>query len=193
MKRWNLVAAAVAVAGVAWFGVDRTRASSPRPQSQARDTAGVAAPPPNARPLPRAVPPRVQPPALMRDPPDPGEVVAADTAKPDPTDQEIAQALDGALRAEAVDPAWGKAMETRVGDYLRSERATGSSLVRAECRSTLCKLEVQHTGVESAEHFVDDVSSFIPKGSNAVIQPGRDGTTTHTVVWFTRHGPAPMP
>jgi hypothetical protein len=135
----------------------------------------------------------VQPPALARDPPDPGEVVAADKERPEPTDQEIAQSLDGALRAEAVDPAWGRAMETRVDDYFRSERATGSSLVRTECRSTLCKLEVQHVGAESAGRFVDDVSAFIPQGSNAVIQPRHDGATARTVVWFTRHGPAPMP
>jgi hypothetical protein len=193
MKTWSLVAAAVAVAGIAWFGVDRSQANSPRRQNQARDTVDVAVSPHSAGPQPRAVPPRVPPPALVQNPPDPGELVAADTAKPEPTDQDIAQTLDGALRAEAVDPAWGKAMETRVGDYFRSERAIGSSLVRTECRSTLCKLEVQHMGVESAEHFVDDISSFIPQGSNAVIQPRHDGATTHTVVWFTRRGPALMP
>lgn len=193
MKRWNLVAAAAAVAGIAWFGVDRSQANSPRPQNQARATVDAAVPPPGAGPQPRAVPPRVRPPMLVQNPPDRDEVVAADIAKPEPTDQEIAQTLDGALHAEVVDPAWGKAMEMRVGDYFRSERAMGSSLVRTECRSTLCKLEVQHMGVESAEHFVDDVSSFIPQGSNAVIQPRHDGATTHTVVWFTRHGPAPMP
>lgn len=191
MKRWSLVAAAVAVAGV-WFGVDRSMANSPRPQNQARDTADVAAARPSARPQPRAAPPRVQPPALVQDHRDVGEVVAAD-ARPEPTDQDIARTLDGALRSETVDPAWVNAMEARVGDYFRSARATGSSLVREECRSTLCKLEVQHTSAESADHFVDDVSSFIPQGSNAVIQPGRDSAAMHTVVWFTRRGPAPMP
>src|SRR5262245_33342123 len=115
MKRWSFVAAAVVVAGIAWFGADRSRANSPRPQNQARGTVDIAAPPPSARPQPRAVPPRVRPPALAQDHPDSGEMVAVDTAKPEPTDQEIAQTLDGALRAEAVDPAWDKAMETRVG------------------------------------------------------------------------------
>lgn len=191
MKRWSLVAAAVAVAGIAWFGVDRSMANSPRPQDQARDTTDVAAARPSARPQPRAAPPRVQLPALEQDRGNAGEVVAAD-ARPDPTDQDIARTLDGTLRSETADPAWVRAMEARVGDYFRSERATGSSLVREECRSTLCKLEVQHTSAESADHFVDDVSSFIPQGSNAVIQPSRDGTL-HTVVWFTRRGPAPMP
>ncbi len=189
MKRWSLVAAAVVVAGIAWFGADRSMANSPRPQNQARDTADV----PGARPQPRAAPPRVQPPALVQDRSGPGEAVAAAAAKPEPTDQEIAQTLDGTLRAEAVDPAWRQAMETRVGDYFRSEHAAGSSLVREECRSTLCKLEVEHAGAESADHFVNDVSSFIPQGSNAVIQPRHDGATMHTVVWFTRQGPAPMP
>lgn len=193
MKRWSLVAIAVAVAGIAWFGVDSSSKNSPPPQKQARDTADVVARPPGARSQPRAAPPRMRPPALEQDPPDPGDVAASDTAKPEPTDQEIAQTLDGALHAETVDPAWVRAMETRVGEYFRSERATGSFLVRSECRSTLCKLEVQHTGAESAEHFVDDVSAFIPQGSNAVIQPRHDGATMQTVVWFTRQGHAPMP
>jgi hypothetical protein len=193
MKRWSLLAVAVVVAGVAWCGVNRSTATSLQHQDQAQATQDVAAPA-AARLQPRAIPARVQPPVLAQDRRDPGDdVAAADRVNPGPTDQEIAQTLDRALRAEAVDPAWGTAMAARVGDYFHSPRATGSSLVRSECRSALCKLEVQHADAESAEHFIDDVSSFIPKGSNAVIQPRHDGAVVQTVVWFTRQGPAPMP
>jgi hypothetical protein len=72
-------------------------------------------------------------------------------------------------------------------------RAAGSFLVRSDCRSALCKREVEHTDAVSAEHFVDAVSSFIPQGSNAVIQSRNAEATLQTVVWFTRQGPAPMP
>ena len=192
MRRWSLVAIAAAVAGIAWFGVDSSTESQPRPRKHAGKT-DVVAPPAGSRPQPRAALPHTRPPALAQDVPDPVDVAAADAARSEPTAQEIAQTLDRALHAESVDPPWVSAMEARVADYFRSERAMGSSLVRSECRSTLCKLEVQHAGAESAERFVDDVSAIIPHGSNAVIQPSRDGAPRQTVVWFTRLGHAPMP
>lgn len=174
-KAATLVAIGVGIGGLAWYGVART----------------PSAVTPAARPRSRAMLPRATAAAPVQLP-EPHEVAPA--AAPKPTDQELARTLDETAEWQRgdIDAAWGTEIEARVGAYLDSPRGAGSSLTRAECRTTLCKLEVAHASLDAAEHFAADVSVFLPAESNPVIQPSRDGAT-RTVVWITRRGPATGP
>lgn len=197
MKKWTLAAAIAAASGIAWFGLRGSRAESPEPQKTHQESRPPAAETqPRPRPRLHAAPPPAQAPApAMEDAPAATNSEAADPdeGQSGPTDQEIVHALDTALRSEPVDSEWGRAIDRRLQDYFQSERAAGSALLRSECRSTLCKIEVRHTAPDAAEHFSDHVSSFIPPGSQAAIQPKPDASTPETVVYFTRQGGLPLP
>lgn len=55
------------------------------------------------------------------------------------------------LREETVDHGWARTTERAFLDAAGSRELTGSRLTGVECRSTLCKVDVEHENAQAAE------------------------------------------
>lgn len=107
---------------------------------------------------------------------------------------EVAHSLDTHIAEEPVDAAWGHSAEASIHDALRAETFAGSSLVRAECRSTLCRVEVAHDDPAAADRFFEQVRFSPPfdRGAGVVTRVG-EGASRRTVVYMAREGRALPP
>lgn len=62
--------------------------------------------------------------------------------------------FDTSFQAESTDTAWSsEAIENIHQAFLSEDLATGAELLDAQCRSAMCKIEVEHNGQEGLSHF----------------------------------------
>lgn len=111
-----------------------------------------------------------------------------ETPPPAPEAREIVAAVEAYLVAEPVDPAWSRAAESDAESALRGEAMRGSAFLRADCRSTLCRVEVTHESDEARDRFVDVVPRTEPfhHGGFAYQVPDENGP--RTVFFVAREG-----
>ncbi|MEE9354129.1 MAG: hypothetical protein V3U75_00925 [Methylococcaceae bacterium] len=57
------------------------------------------------------------------------------------------------FQAESMDSLWSTETLEVIENTFNSEQMTGSSLMASECRSTICRIEVEHGDVEQRESF----------------------------------------
>lgn len=104
--------------------------------------------------------------------------------------------LDDRLLAETRDPAWAADYEQRL------RRATEASLTdaaaekvtRAECRSTMCRLEVKHGDAAQEEAFRTRFRMQMPDAVYRVSQlEAQDGTGSHVTVLHVLRKDHPIP
>jgi hypothetical protein len=69
---------------------------------------------------------------------------------------------DAALDAEGVDPEWSTTMSGRIGAFFDAQEMRGSSVKRAECRSTLCRVEVVSESVDAKKLLAARISGILP-------------------------------
>lgn len=181
------IAAAASAAVAIWLaarvwhaGTDRATQSRPAGASRMAPTPRRAASRPFLPPL--------APPATGA-----SDLQEADEIKP--SEARVIETIDADLVAQRIDPRWSQEVSVGVDGYFRSDRAAGSTLVRSDCRRSLCRLDVRHADPAAGERFVDDVSSFIPRDSTALIRPGRAIQTgpLATTVYVARAGYALPP
>jgi hypothetical protein len=136
---------------------------------------------------------------LMKDAPAPSDT-AAPAAEPAPrtaalrsvphTAKEFSEGFAQHLARQARDPAWSAQAEASVAAALRTEAFTGSTLLRADCGTTLCRVEVSHDGLSAEQGFLSNVKSTPPfdQGGFAlpIHEPGSD--KSRTIVYFAREG-----
>lgn len=88
---------------------------------------------------------------------------------PEEAATQLAHALDERLDTEPVDPEWKGTVSNKLTTYFAAEHAAGSSVKKAECRSTMCRVEVAHESMDAKDRFVDHVSSMLPPRSQAFV------------------------
>jgi hypothetical protein len=186
MRKHVTLAALVALAAATALYATRDRAepgtrapSAPTPTgspSTASSTTRTTPPPPlRARPVATVEAPPSAPPATFTAPP-----VAAP-----PRDIVEAHAhLASRLDAQSDDPEWGRATEVAIADVIDTN-AEGSRLTGVDCRTDLCRIEVEHDSQSTQLAFLSRVLPFAPFDAAGSAQRVDD---THTVIYLGRLG-----
>ena len=121
--------------------------------------------------------------------------VAARPEPPEAIRQSIAAARHFArhLADEADDPAWAHDAETMLRDKLGDGTFPGLTLVGLDCRSTLCRIDVEATDPTIVAQMFERLPLELSWPGDAMIGPDPDQRTT-TVMYLSRQGmPLPMP
>ena len=114
-------------------------------------------------------------------------LAAADPAHAAARDRRRFAALAGKLEAEAVDPAWAPATERLVAETLTKPVFAGSTLLGATCRSTLCRLEVQHESEDHRRRFARTLPTRLPALPSGSMRNG-EGEALTSIVYVAREG-----
>lgn len=94
--------------------------------------------------------------------------------------------LNETLEREAIDPKWRAEMDERVKGFFATA-GRGTSLVGLDCRTTLCRANVQLEDGEAKARFTHRVSDLLQKGAEGyAYMDGPDDLTLE--VFFTREG-----
>jgi hypothetical protein len=124
---------------------------------------------------------------------DPGRAAGAEPARPERTLEQVIHGLDKQLGREAKDPAWSSQTEARIAEAFRSEALAGSTVLRAQCVTSFCRVDVSHESEAVQHEFVRNIPRVPPFDhggvAHPVVDPGSGKTTT--VVYVGREGHAP--
>jgi hypothetical protein len=108
---------------------------------------------------------------------------ADDQLGPKEQDTWAATRLDETLKRESVDATWSRAMDARAGEFFASSMASGSTLHRMECKTTLCRLEVSNETIDARERFGKHFSTMIPPSGAAFVHI-EDSTSLNITVYI---------
>lgn len=98
--------------------------------------------------------------------------------------------LNETLAKEAIDPKWRAEMDERVKGFFAAA-GRGTSLVNLDCRTTLCRANVQLADGEAKASFTHRVSDLLQKGAEGYAY--MDGPEDLQIeVFLTREG-HPLP
>ena len=75
--------------------------------------------------------------------------------------ESISSQLNTFMNDENVDSAWSVMAENQISNVLASDVLIESDLVIVECRSTMCRIEVQHADEQIAGNFVPSFNSTL--------------------------------
>ena len=96
-----------------------------------------------------------------------------------------AKIYDDALGSESVDREWSSAMQTRIQEFFRSDKAVGSSVQRIECRSTMCRVDIASQSKAARQAFTQTMTELTPPGSQGFAHIDTDESIDFSV-YFTR-------
>jgi hypothetical protein len=97
-------------------------------------------------------------------------------------------ALNQRLTKEGDDPSWGPEAETRIASLFSTEKIKGSRIRRADCFSTLCRVEVDHDDVEAQERMGNNLPMEPPFDGETMIQRIDDPLGPRTLLYVARQG-----
>lgn len=97
--------------------------------------------------------------------------------------------LEADLAIQPVDMTWNAVAVSSITEVMNAPQFSGSTLIRAECRSTMCKAEVDHESPEALDRFVTQFALVLGWASNSRVQAidHPDGSS-RTIVYFSRDG-----
>jgi hypothetical protein len=101
--------------------------------------------------------------------------------------EELFGQLEEASYTEARDPVWAGRTEALISEAVRSVGAD-SQLTRAECRSNLCRVELQHAGVEARTKAVDGLLATPGLKGEFVVRRLQEGDRLVSLVYVAREG-----
>lgn len=96
---------------------------------------------------------------------------------------------------ERVDPSWSGGAARSVADTFRKASLEGSSLASTDCRSTMCKLEIEHESPSAQLYFMQHIPADPPFDTAGFYHrvEAEDGSF-RTVLYVARDGyPLPAP
>jgi len=100
------------------------------------------------------------------------------------------RAIADAHQSEALDEAWSEATESHLHEVFTAEEIAGATLAEADCRETMCRLEVIHSTDADIRDFGDEfvaaTAAVLPRATWRHIKEP-DGRT-RTVVYMAREG-----
>ena len=114
--------------------------------------------------------------------------------------QAQADLIEETLQTETADPNWAPAAETAIAEIFQHEELQALQLVSAECRSTLCRIDVAANGLGTdGSSFAEDLRKlllFTPWSGQGFGRIAPDGPSPTAVFFLTREGhdlPQPTP
>ena len=105
-------------------------------------------------------------------------------------DEQHRDRLETALANEAIDQNWAKSLEKELVVDFAAEELAGSRLVDVSCRTTLCKMEIEHEDRDHQLGFPDKLmaSEGGKKGAGAWGMEVETDGRFQTVVYLAREG-----
>jgi len=98
-----------------------------------------------------------------------------------------ADVIEDAIQMEDTDPEWSRAATNELDNAYRSEAMVGAELVSAECRTTLCRMELVLNGSKPAEETFRSLIDLAPWEGQGFVQMD-DGEYAQAIVYFSREG-----
>jgi hypothetical protein len=108
--------------------------------------------------------------------------------RPQLTGKELADSYTAYLQAERVDTSWSSHQESAIAAAFRGDWLKGSTLGRVDCRTSLCRMEVDHDSGEAEERFAQAVPMTPPFDQGGFSQRVTDDRGTHTIAFILREG-----
>jgi hypothetical protein len=97
--------------------------------------------------------------------------------------------LDRQLAHEPVDPTWSQRAELDVASLLQLATQEGSQLLNAECRATLCQVEIAHTDVSAQQWLLAHLPQEAPfDGEQLIHEVNEDPEAPRTRMYLARQG-----
>jgi len=107
--------------------------------------------------------------------------------------QELEAELEVAAHSEPRDREWAGQTETLVTHAFGGSDFAGSRLMRVECRTRLCVLEVEHDAAEARSELLPSLLRVHGLQGQAVMRPADDGGRLASRIYLSRAGePLPM-
>jgi hypothetical protein len=101
--------------------------------------------------------------------------------------QDVALAYNAVLENEAMDAEWEGHMQDHFGRFFRAEDLAGARLQAAECRTTLCRVEVLLDNQDALAQLVHHVSGLLEPQAEGVLFR-EDDNALHVQVYLSRGG-----
>jgi hypothetical protein len=122
-----------------------------------------------------------------------GEQINGSAVAPDSSEGERAQNLLAHVEThfwqESDDPTWSRGTETSIAHALTSAAFDASRLLAADCRTTLCQVEVSHESEVAQEGFIDTFPFALSFETEVFYQHIDDGRSIpRTVMYMARAG-----
>ncbi len=116
------------------------------------------------------------------DPADPEAQLAAEIANEQQMEA-YAQTIEASLHGETVDSAWSGSTADRILEVFTGDELAGASLQDIDCRTTLCRVEVQHRDEAKLRQFQllfpSKVSQVLPRLMMYRIENADGSVTTY--------------
>jgi hypothetical protein len=100
------------------------------------------------------------------------------------------------MREQSLGGDWATQAEGEITTAFASPGLTGSRLLDAQCRQTLCRLEFQHVNEEARGDFTQGILAHAVFQNTGYFNMPLDETGLHFVMFLARSGtplPAAMP
>lgn len=106
--------------------------------------------------------------------------------------REQRQILDNQFYAEAYDAEWAETVEQEFNTTFNSVALNNSNIVSADCRTSICRVVVDHTGLDAEQEFMRAFAStgkYINNGEQGLYQKEVDyNGTVKSVFYMARQG-----
>ena len=117
----------------------------------------------------------------------PDEASAEDEhARAEAQTQAQIEALEGTLFGEDADPGWADAAQSALQEAFHRGAVAGLSLIQADCRTSLCRLELSLEGARLAEAIFQQLMDFTSWNGEGFTQI--DEASGTSVVYLSREG-----
>lgn len=114
---------------------------------------------------------------------------AAEPAAPSPADP--IESIGTTFLYEPADPSWSHTAAEQLGAGLTRVLPRGSTILRVECRRTLCEIRSLHENVDAYRKFanaVADPETGLWNGAMASSDSGESNGAFEATTYFTREG-----
>lgn len=182
-RKYALIAEAAAQEGSA-----RTRAL--REETLAADELGGSRTAARRAPIAQGPAASAAPASKPSDPDSKSESNSTPTLEPPSWRDQMAR-VDSVFAEEPADRSWSRDAETQLGGSLSSLAVGGAKIQEVSCRSTLCRVKVEHTTEDGVRNLLDETFALRRSWKGAVAtmrDPESPPGTFSGVAFFSRDG-----
>jgi hypothetical protein len=130
---------------------------------------------------------------LSTKPADPPEDFEAQAAQAKAETKAVRDALDEHLGAQEIDTEWAAAQEARILDDIGDGQLGRAYLVGSECRSNLCRVEIEHPESGQLDGVMFELAAQAAfAGRRLFIEQDTSGPTGRMTIYLARAG-QPLP
>ena len=92
------------------------------------------------------------------------------------------------LAKEAVDPNWARQTEGNIQKVFDQKELRDTRLLGARCRSTLCRIELEHSSDEAKQAFILNAATQAPFSGSSLFAHAEPDKPGHFVIYLARQG-----